>query len=152
MGARLGFQELLDVGEIENLPRIFGVQSSNCAPLYEAFINNRKLPVAIEKKETIAEGISSSEPVKGDVVLDDIRVSGGAILKAEEKDIWRSFLKLCSLGFYIEPTSAIVGPALEQLYASGYISSEETTVALLTGSGLKATDKIIHYMDEFSSL
>jgi threonine synthase len=45
-----------------------------------------------------------------------------------------------------------VGPALEQLYASGYISSEETTVALLTGSGLKATDKIIHYRDEFSSL
>lgn len=152
MGARLGFQELLDMGKIERLPRIFGVQSANCAPLYQAFIHNGKLPVAIEKKETIAEGISSAEPVKGDLVLHDIRASGGAVLEAEEKDIWSSFLKICSLGFYVEPTSAIVGPALEQLYASGLISSEERTVALLTGSGLKATDKIIHYRDKSACL
>ncbi len=151
MGARLGFQELMDSGRTERLPRIFAVQSANCAPLYEAFRAGENEPVKISKKETIAEGISSAEPVKGGIVLSDVRISKGQILKAEEKDIWNSFLRLCSLGFYVEPTSAIVGAALEVLYAAGSISEKQVTVALLTGSGLKATDKILHYREEFTA-
>lgn len=151
MGARLGFQELLDSGKIEKLPKIFGVQAANCAPLYEAFCKGENVPVYIDKKETIAEGISSAEPVKGNVVLSDVRVSNGSIIKVEERDIWSSLEHLCSLGFYVEPTSAVVGAVLDDLYGSGTISENEITVALLTGSGLKATDKILHYREKFGA-
>lgn len=149
MGARLGFQELLDWGMIDILPKIYAVQSVNCAPLFKAFTEGSDFPAQVSKKETIAEGISSSEPVKGDMVLSDIRASGGGILAVDEGAIWSSLLKICSLGFYIEPTSAVVGAAMDELFGKGLISEEEITLALLTGSGLKATDKILHYMDIF---
>lgn len=37
LGAYIGFSELLKAGIIHEIPKIIGVQSSNCAPLYEAF-------------------------------------------------------------------------------------------------------------------
>lgn len=149
MAARLGFQELFDAGKIPKLPKIFAVQSANCAPLFEAFRRGERIPAKIEKRETIAEGISSAEPVKGDLVLSDVRSGGGKLLKVEEKDIWEGFLRLCALGFYVEPTSAVVGAALDELFGNGLAEEGTITVALLTGSGLKATDKILHYREKF---
>ena len=36
LGLFIGFQELLENGIIEKMPKLFGVQSERCAPLYEA--------------------------------------------------------------------------------------------------------------------
>jgi threonine synthase len=49
---------------------------------------------------------------------------------------------LAEMGLYVEPTCAQVLPALEKLLASGAISAGQTTVLVLTGSGLKATAAI----------
>jgi len=45
-------------------------------------------------------------------------------------------------GLYVEPTSAAAAAGLSQLIRSGAIGREETTVMVLTGSGLKASEKI----------
>src|SRR5262245_53761768 len=37
LGCERGFDELLRRGEIDRRPRLFGIQSANCAPYYEAF-------------------------------------------------------------------------------------------------------------------
>ena len=44
-------------------------------------------------------------------------------------------------GLYVEPTSAQVAAALRKLLASGAITPEQTTVLVLTGTGLKATPR-----------
>jgi threonine synthase len=45
----------------------------------------------------------------------------------------------------VEPTSAAAPAALEGLLADGTIGSGETVAIVLTGSGLKATDKIVSH-------
>ena len=45
-------------------------------------------------------------------------------------------------GLYVEPTSATVGAALTELMITRQIKPAETTVVILTGSGLKATQRI----------
>jgi threonine synthase len=50
--------------------------------------------------------------------------------------------RLGRLGLYVEPTAATAGAALTQLLADGTILRAETTVAVLTGHGLKAADAI----------
>ncbi|MBN1333624.1 MAG: threonine synthase [Synergistales bacterium] len=149
MGACLGFRELQHAGRIEKIPRIFAVQAKGCAPLYEAFIRGMNRPVEIQKEETIAEGISSAEPVRGDRVIREVAESGGSFLVVDDIRIWRSLSDLCRKGFYVEPTSAVVGPALDELFRSGKVAQEELTVALLSGSGLKATEKIMKYRDHW---
>jgi threonine synthase len=42
----------------------------------------------------------------------------------------------------VEPTSAAAGAGLTRLLASGAIKGGETTVVVLTGSGLKAGERI----------
>jgi threonine synthase len=46
------------------------------------------------------------------------------------------------MGLYVEPTSATVGAALSRLLADGTIKRDEDTIAVITGHGLKAADKI----------
>jgi len=46
------------------------------------------------------------------------------------------------LGFYLPSTSAQAAAAFARLLAAGTVRSEQTTVLVLTGSGLKATPRI----------
>jgi len=46
---------------------------------------------------------------------------------------------LVAAGLYVEPTSATAAAAFEMLCESGEIGDGEVTVAILTGSGLKAS-------------
>ena len=46
------------------------------------------------------------------------------------------------MGLFAEPTSASAAAALDKLAASGRIKPHESTVALLTGSGLKGASTI----------
>jgi len=129
-------------GEIKKLPRIFAVQAANCAPLYQAFKKGLAESVAIRKKETIAEGISSAFPIRGSEVLSAVKDSGGEFIAVKEREIWESLKKVSKLGFYIEPTSAAATAGLSQLITKKIIKPKDLTVVILTGFGLKATDKI----------
>jgi threonine synthase len=46
------------------------------------------------------------------------------------------------MGLYVEPTSAQVAAAFGKLLASGAITEDQTTILVLTGAGLKATNRI----------
>ena len=46
----------------------------------------------------------------------------------------------------VEPTSAQVAAGLEHLLAEGVIRPDETTVLVMTGGGLKATNRIAEQM------
>ena len=46
-------------------------------------------------------------------------------------------------GVYVEPTSAVVVNAFDKFVGEGIIRKGDTVVSILTGSGLKATDKLM---------
>ena len=144
-GAWRGFAEILRAGKGGGsaMPRIFGVQSANCAPLYEAWKHGEAIPRTITKKETMAEGIASAIPVRGVDALSAIRESRGAFVSVTETAIWAACEAFARKGFYVEPTSATALAGLSSLLREGVVSPQETTVVLLSGNGLKATDKIM---------
>ena len=59
-----------------------------------------------------------------------------------EDEIIAALGVLARQGLYVEPTSAAAAAGLRNLIKSGAISRQETTVLVLTGSGLKASEKI----------
>ncbi len=135
LGAYRGFKDLLAAGLIEKPPRLFAVQAVPCAPLYEAYQRGLGDAFPIEKKETIAEGISSAKPVRGRQILAAVRETGGAALAMSDDATLRARDELALCGLYVEPTSAVAIAALQQL--RGLIRPDEITVVPLTGSGLK---------------
>jgi threonine synthase len=124
------------------MPRIFGVQAANCAPFSAAYSAHADHLVPTEIRPTIAEGIASSRPTRVREVLTAIRASGGKIVAVDEDEIVRALAQLARRGLYVEPTSAAAAAGLTQLMASGAIQADWKTVLVLTGSGLKAGERI----------
>ncbi len=141
-GCERGFGELLRNGEITKMPRIFGVQAANCAPYYNAYQAGVDHLVPTTVTPTIAEGIASSKPTRVVEALKAVRNSGGSIVAVSEDEIIAALGALARKGYYVEPTSAAAAAGLTQLLASGAIKPDESTVLVLTGTGLKASEKI----------
>ena len=142
LGADRGFAELLRNGEVGARPRLFGVQAARCAPYEAAFGAGAEELVPTPIASTIAEGIATARPTRVAEVLRAVRQTGGAIVAVEEAEIVEALRALARRGLYVEPTSAVAAAGLTRLLATGAIRSHETTVLVLTGSGLKASATI----------
>jgi threonine synthase len=138
LGLGRGFDELMRCGEVSRMPRLFAVQAANCAAFAAAWIGD---PV-FTPQPTIADGIATVKPVRTAEVLTVLRRSRGGVVAVSEDEIAPALIRLGRLGLYVEPTSATVGAALSRLLDDGTTRAGETTVAVITGHGMKAADKI----------
>ena len=142
LGCDIGFEELERRGEIARRPRLFAVQPANCAPIHAAFVAGVTFPVQVDIRPTIAEGTAIAKPIRLKPVIEAIRRSGGATVAVTEDEIVAAVRDLASTGLYAEPTSAAAAAAYSRLLTTGIIKPDEKTVVVLTGSGLKATQRI----------
>ena len=71
-----------------------------------------------------------------------IRRSNGGTIAVSEEEILSALVDLAAAGLYAEPTSAVAAAAFSRLLASGEIQPHEATVLVMTGTGLKATQRI----------
>jgi threonine synthase len=142
LGADRGFTELVRNGELGKRPRLFGVQAANCAPYQAAFQAGVERLVPTTISPTVAEGVATPQPTRVAEVLHAVRETGGIIVAVDEAEIVEALRGLARRGLYVEPTSAVAAAGLTRLLASGDVGSDETTVLVLTGSGLKASATI----------
>jgi threonine synthase len=141
LGAYIGFKELKESGMIKRIPRLVGVQSASCAPLYRAFKKGWTEPRPIEKGETVAEGIAIAEPVRGRQILEAIQRTDGEILAVTEREIGIALKEMGRRGHFIEPTSAATIAGLKKYLKKK--SRREAVVSTLTGTGLKSVGKML---------
>jgi len=138
LGCGIGFAELLRAGEIDRLPRIFAAQPANCAPIARAFLGEAQVP----PQPTIAEGTAIAQPLRTMEVNQVLTDSQGGAVMLTEEEIASATLDLARTGIYVEPTSAQAAAAFAKLLAAGTITADQTTVVVLTGTGLKSTPRI----------
>ena len=148
LGLERGFDELLRRGEVTRMPRLFAVQAANCAAFAASWAAGGEGHVPFDPAQTIADGIATVKPVRVAEVLTALRRSTGGVVAVPEGAIGPALKQLGRLGLYVEPTAATAGVALSRLLADGTIKPGETTVAVLTGHGLKAADKIGELLGE----
>lgn len=142
MGLDLGYRQLMAAGLIERIPAIHGVQARKAAPYLAAWEAGTEEPVAIEAEPSIADGITSSKPVRLKEVLAACRNSNGALHGVTEAEILAAMQGLHHFGHFVEPTTAAGAAGLTQLQASGRVGPDDDVVLVLTGTGLKAVDSI----------
>lgn len=126
IGLFLGFME------IGRLPHFVAVQSSKCAPLYEAF---HEVP-ASPKRATIAEAIRITQPKRLKEMLQAVKDSGGDVITVQDKDILKAQKELAHHGIYVEMTSAAALAGAEQFFENGKPDNYKVVIPL-TGNGLK---------------
>jgi len=133
-----GFVELKEIGKINSLPRIVGVQAEGCSPIVDEFngVKREKL-----KPMTHAIGILFAEPVHKNLAVKALKESRGLAVSISDQEIFVAEQQVAKLeGLFAEPASSGAIAALRRLRAEGDIGKDESVVCLITGSGLKATD------------
>ena len=139
LGCWIGFKELLAAGQIAKLPRIFVAQPLNCSPIDASFMAGVDTLVERAVQPTIAEGTAIKRPVRLTEIMQALRETNGRTVALTEEQIAGAVRRLAACGLYTEPTSASAAAAIDVLAQRGDIKATETTVALLTGTGLKST-------------
>ena len=136
LGLYRGFQAMQSAGVIDRIPALVGVQASACAPLFAAFSGSPSDAQNISEGETVAEGVRIIKPLRGEAILHAVRESGGKMIAVKEEKILKGRDALARIGLYVEPTSALVVAALEEVLDT----FPDPIVLVLTGSGFKALD------------
>lgn len=139
LGCDIAFGELLAAGQIDRRPRLLVGQPEHWATIADTF-NGTDPQSRGPRAPTIAEGASIANPVRLSETVEAIRRSDGAATAVTEAQIRTAVHKLASRGLYAEPTSSVAAAALDRFLADGTIRSDETTVVILTGAGLKSPD------------
>ena len=137
MGLVEGFLELLELGEVDRLPKIYPVQPENCNPIYRAFHGITEPWTATP---TIAEGTSIAQPIKLHEIVNGVHKCGGEMLAVSDDNTLIALKAAWQKGIYLEPTSAIAFAGFMQKKDS--LSSTDKVTVLVSGNGLKASDKI----------
>jgi len=134
LGAHLGFQALARQNLIQELPQLIGVQARVCAPLWAVHEAGMAGLGWMQEGQTVAEGIQIFHPLRGDAVLAAVDATQGDFEVVEESEIPAGRRALAERGFFVEPTSAVIWPALVRRLPG----LPEPIVAALTGSGYKS--------------
>jgi threonine synthase len=136
-----GFKEYRELGFINGLPQMFGVQASGAAPIVEAVKERLETIRPVEKPETVATAIRIGAPVNWRKALKAIRESQGTALSVTDSEILEGQRMLARLeGLFAEPASAASIAGLKKFVEEGLISRNETVVCVATGHGLKDPD------------
>jgi len=139
LGASRGFRTIHRMTRSGTQPRIYAVQAEACAPLAQAI--DRGL-AAIDPdwqwRQTVAEGIATTRPLRSETMLKTIRASGGTCVTLTDSEITRAQSCLAQRGLCVEPTGAVGVAGMIRLHASGEWVPDELVIAPLTGSGQKS--------------
>jgi threonine synthase len=135
LGLAAGFEALLRAGVVDRTPSLIGVQAEACAPIWAVSAGGSAGLTWTSEGRTRAEGIRIARPLRGDAVLARVEASGGRMVAVTEAEIADGEHQLARLGFYVEPTSAVVWAGLLRAIEG----LPGPVVVILTGSGLKGT-------------
>jgi threonine synthase len=132
-----GFQQFERLGLIPSgQVRLFGGQAVGCAPVANAFAEERAVtPV---RPNTVASSIAIGNPADGDLAIATARTSGGGIYAVAEDEIGINISLLAeTAGIFGEGATGAALGALREAARRGQIGERDRAVLLVTGTGLK---------------
>jgi len=138
-GVYKGFYDLHQLGWIERIPRLIGVQAEGSSALVHAWEHGLK-PEEMKPMpaDTIADSISAGVPRDRAKALRAVRNTNGAFLAVPDAEIISAIPELARLsGVFPEPSCAAVYAGAKCAVQSGLIEHDESVLLLMTGNGLK---------------
>jgi threonine synthase len=144
-----GFQEFIKVGLVADKPvRFSGAQAEGCSPIAQAFHEGRDF-ISPVKPNTIAKSIAIGNPADGVYALDIARKTKGNVAAVTDAEIIEGIKLLAETeGIFTETAGGTTIAVLKKLAEAGKIDPDETTVAYVTGNGLKTQEAVQGYIGE----
>jgi threonine synthase len=137
IGMWKAFAELAAIGWLDapGKPRMFGCQSSGCAPIATAFDQGLASGAVIDAPHTLAAGLRVPKALGDFLVLDAVRASGGRAMAADEDRLLHWMRLATELeGIALCPEAAACLGCLEAAVRDGHLRPDESVVVFNTGA------------------
>jgi len=139
-----GLTELRDLGFIDALPRMTGVQAEGSAPVVRAIRDGLPEVIPEPSPETVATAIRIGAPVNAEKALTAIRKTGGTAVSVSDAEILAMQKALASReGIGVEPASAASVAGVRRMAKEGIIDRDERVVCVVTGHLLKDPETVV---------
>ena len=135
-GLHKGFKDLQQLGWLETMPRIMGVQSYGSAAISNAFHAGTEVITPVSAT-TLADSISVDLPRDGVRAVRAARQTGGTYINVTDEEIVKAIATLGKTGIFAEPAGSTAYAGLEKAVQQGLVGADDEIVVLNTGSGLK---------------
>jgi len=139
-----GFVELSQLGLMEGMPMMTGIQAEGSAPVVRAIREGLPEVEPEPRPETVATAIRIGAPVNAEKALAAIRKTGGCAEAVTDDEILAMQRDLAQKeGIGVEPASAASVAGAKKLVETGVIDRDETIVCVVTGHLLKDPETVI---------
>ncbi|HMN11448.1 MAG TPA: threonine synthase [Bellilinea sp.] len=135
-GIHKGFKDLVELGWLEFMPRIFGVQSERSDAVYQAFVNNWN-EIKPVNSTTLADSISVDLPRDGLRAVRAAKETGGQILAVTDEAILDAIAALGKIGIFTEPAAAAAYAGMLKAVDKKLVTGYDDVLVMNTGNGLK---------------
>jgi threonine synthase len=136
-----GLRQMRELGVIDRLPRLLGVQGEQVNPLQHA-LEHDELPKRVAGK-TIADSIDVHVPRNWRKAVNAIRDADGRLVTASDEAILDAMRLAGHHGMFAEPAAAAALAGVVAAIESKTIAAKERVLVMITGSGLKDTRSAI---------
>jgi threonine synthase len=141
IGMHKAATELQLLGLAEDRPAMYAAQATGCAPVVEAWEQDRDAHEAWETPDTICGGIAVPDPGASSLILDALDESDGGAVATTDNEILDSAIALArDDGIEMGATCAAAASGAIELAEQGEFDGDETVVLLNTGAGNKDDD------------
>jgi threonine synthase len=143
-----GFCDLYELGLIDRLPQMIGVQAAGANPLVTAFETGQPVQ-PLNRTQTLADSIAVGHPRDALKALRAVCDSKGKMMSVTDEEILDAMRILARhTGVFAEPAGATAFAGLLNVAREGLIKVDEQVVVLVTGNGLKDIDTAIRAAGE----
>ena len=138
-----GFEELQTYGLIDHAEiRMIGAQAAGCSPIATAWQNNTT-NIRPVKPDTIAKSLAIGNPADGYYALKTMAATDGGAASVSDDEVVEGIQLLAQTeGVFAETAGGVTIAGLRQAIQRGTIDPNESTVAFITGGGLKTADAV----------
>lgn len=137
-GIYKGFFDLLNLGLIERVPKLIGVQAQGSNPFVRAFRDNKSRKLENMVPETVADSISVGIPRASHQALNGVYASEGEFMDVTDAEILEA-LKILPryAGVFGEPAGVTSLAGFIKMKNAGRIPETASCAVVVTGNGLK---------------
>ena len=135
-GAWKGLYDLKQIGFIDKIPRLLGVQAEGCAPITKSFRTGD--PLEVTSEDTLADSIAVGKPRNYRKAINGVKNSNGRMVNVADEEILEMMRVLGrNTGIFGEPAGVTGLAGLRKMVDQGVIKPDEKVVTVITGNGLK---------------
>ncbi|MBI9050084.1 MAG: threonine synthase [Anaerolineaceae bacterium] len=135
-GLHKGFKDLVELGWLEHMPRLYGVQASGSAAVANAFFANTEVITPVSAN-TIADSISVDLPRDGVRAVRAANETRGSYVVVEDQEIIKAIAALGKVGIFAEPAGATAYAGMLKALEEKLVQPDQPILVLNTGNGLK---------------